>query len=170
MVYPSLYITMRILFLSRHSDCVFIRLESITSDILEEISSCEMWINSVCLVAALLFLKNRLWLNNDSVIFFTRNFYSNQRLCFATNSISNSFPIACSKDFHKERLLCAILSDWRNFTINLILNSDYGPSDHIISCTDPGSSNSTNKSTNTATVSLPLSLSETIKYVLHTDL
>ena len=55
--------------------------------------------------------------------------------------------------------------------MNLILNSDDGPSDHIISCTAYASSKwQQRKSTYTASVSLPFSLSEIIKYVLHTDL
>ena len=56
--------------------------------------------------------------------------------------------------------------------MNFFLNSDDGPSDHIISWTAPQSSKwFLRKSTNTATVSLPLSwLSDTIRYVLHTIL
>ena len=48
-VCPSLHITMWILLLCRPSDPGFIQLRSITSDILEEISSCETCITSVLL-------------------------------------------------------------------------------------------------------------------------
>ena len=44
---------------------------------------------------------------------------------FATNSTrEKSYPMACSKVFPWERLSCFWLSDWRNFTVNLLLNSN----------------------------------------------
>ena len=55
--------------------------------------------------------------------------------------------------------------------MTLLLNSDDGPSEHIRSYSAPGSSKwLQRKSNNTATISLPLPLSETIKYILHSDL
>ena len=49
------------------------------------------------------------------------------------------FPWLVAKYFHKKAVLCFLLSDWRNFTMNLFLSSDDGLCDHLI-CTAPGSS------------------------------
>ena len=43
-------------------------------------------------------------------------------------------PWLVAKYFLWERLLCFRLSDWRKITMNLFLNFDDGPPDHIISC------------------------------------
>ena len=98
-------------------------------------------------------------------------FAQTKALAFPPIPSTIPFPWLVTKYFHKKDVLCFWLCDWKNFTIILLLNSDYGPSDHII-CTALGSLQwLKRKSMNTATTSLPLSwLSSTItKYVLHSD-
>ena len=134
-VYPSLHVIIWILSLCRPSDCDFIRLQSINSDILDEISSCEMRITFVlfhsCSVA---FEKSfddwTMILPSPLLITFART----KALAlppilpelwqFATKE--RSCPMACSKVFPWERLLRFWLSDWRNFTMHLFLNSGDG--------------------------------------------
>ena len=119
---------MWILFLTRASGCVFVRPQS----------SCVMWITSGLFSSCSAVFEKWFdyWttiLSSPLLVTFTETKY----LTLPSTPISNSFPMACSKDFHKKSILCFWMNYWRKFTMNLFLNSNDGLSEHIISCTAP---------------------------------